>query len=94
MGSVEDITGSSPIRRRIFRVALADPLLASTKVFALPELLEQIIVHVGYFRDYPGGEKAADHYNPSGLKQLFVLQRTNTTFQDIIGLSKQLRAAM
>ena len=51
---------------------------AAAKVFAMPELLEAILIEVG----------------ESEMKSLFVLQRVDTTFQDTIERTRTLRRVM
>lgn len=53
---------------------------AAEKVFALPELLETILIQVG-------GDLA-------GFKSLFVLQRVSTTFNDMINSSPKVKRIM
>ena len=62
--------------------------LASTRVFALPELLEQILLAITFTHS-----KAVDQAREN-IKQLFVLQRTNTIFRDTIRRSIMLQQAM
>ena len=55
---------------------------AAAQVFAIPELLEIILVHVG--------ANGGIH----DMKALFTLQRVNTTFQKVITTSKTIRQMM
>ncbi|KAM0707908.1 hypothetical protein Q7P35_004557 [Cladosporium inversicolor] len=59
-------------------VKLLEP---SQQVFAIPELLEWILLHLGQFNSLPG-------------LQLYVLQRMNRTFQQVIQSSMGIRECM
>ncbi|CZT19300.1 uncharacterized protein RCC_05148 [Ramularia collo-cygni] len=67
--------------------ARATPVPASTRVFALPELVENILLHVT-----PADGLTAGKLDPTPI--LFVLQRVNTTFKNTISGSKSLQERM
>lgn len=52
-------------------------------MFAIPEMLEAILIELGQ-----------QDYDDSGMKELFVLQRVNSTFRDMIKSSPKLRRIM
>ncbi|CZT19298.1 uncharacterized protein RCC_05146 [Ramularia collo-cygni] len=68
---------------------------AASKVFALPELLEAILLHVSLdaCRDGPP-QRSANAYFPFPAKPLFVLQRVNSTFRAIITHNKIIQRRM
>lgn len=62
---------------------------AATRVFAIPELLEQILIEIGLSQHSP---PFCNKFTPATT--LFLLQRTNSTFQSVIQKSKMLRSIM
>lgn len=65
---------------------------ASTRVFALPELLETILLHVATALRPTHNYRGPDYLNPA--TDLFVLQRVNKGFRDIIARNITLRRRM
>lgn len=68
------------------------PRSASSRVFALPELLEIILVHVSTFSRPSYKRRGPNYVNPA--TDLFVLQRVNRSFQDIIVRNSTIRRRM